>query len=123
MTRTVYQAVAKRWARGWELHIAGIGITQSWTLTDAEAMVRDYVAMLLHVEGDSFDVVVVPEVGADLDGRLRGIDEADAAVRAAQDRAAALRRQVAADLRSLGLSGREIAIVMKISPQRVSQLL
>lgn len=42
-----YQVTAKRWERGWELHIDGVGITQSRTVKDAEAMVRDY----LHLEG------------------------------------------------------------------------
>lgn len=123
MNRTVYEAIAKRWKGGWELHIADIGVTQSRTLTDAEAMVRDYVAMLLSVAEDSFDVLVTPEIGAALDDEIRSIDDADTAAREAQERAATLRREVAASLRSLGLSGREIAIVLRVSPQRVSQLL
>jgi hypothetical protein len=32
---------AKRWKRGWELHIDGIGVTQSRNLSGAEQMVRD----------------------------------------------------------------------------------
>lgn len=45
-----YVAAARRWACGWELHItddAGneVGVTQSRTLTTAERVVRDYLAL------------------------------------------------------------------------------
>jgi hypothetical protein len=42
-----YQVTAKRWEHGYELHIEGVGVTQSRTVKDAEAMIRDY----LHLEG------------------------------------------------------------------------
>ena len=41
----------------------------------------------------------------------------------AQKAAAALSRQAARKLADTGLSGREIAVVLRVSPQRVSQLL
>jgi predicted transcriptional regulator len=41
----------------------------------------------------------------------------------AQERAAVSTRRVARRLRSEGLTGREIAVVLRVSPQRVSQLL
>jgi hypothetical protein len=123
MTATTYETIAKRWKHGWELHIEGVGVTQSRTLLDAEPMVRDYVALLLDVPEDSFDVKVTPEIGAGVDGELIGLREADLEAEAAQERAAVQRRKVAHRLDSLGLSGREIAAVLKVSPQRVSQLL
>jgi hypothetical protein len=123
VTRKTYEAVAKRWKRGWELHIADVGVTQSRTLLDAEAMVRDYVAVLLGVDERSFDVRITPEIGAGVDGQIRDLRAADREAEAAQERAAAQRRHVARRLSSLGLSGREIAAVLRISPQRVSQLL
>lgn len=43
--KTTYTVIAKRWDRGWELHINGVGVTQSRALNDAEAMVRDYIAL------------------------------------------------------------------------------
>lgn len=63
VTRTVYEVTAKRWSGGWELHIADVGVTQSRTLDDAEAMVRDYIAVDLDVPEDSFDMVITPELG------------------------------------------------------------
>lgn len=41
---TIYQVVARPWEHGWELHIDGVGVTQSGSLADAERMVRDYIA-------------------------------------------------------------------------------
>ena len=55
MTKT-YEVLAKKWRRGWELHIAGVGVTQSRSLADAAKMARDYVASDLDVPEDSFDV-------------------------------------------------------------------
>lgn len=123
VTRTTYEVVAKRWKHGWELHIDSVGVTQSRTLLDAESMVRDYVAMLLDVPEDSFELKVTPEIGAGVDGELIGLRDADQELEAAKERAIAQRRKVARRLDSLGLSGREIAAVLKVSPQRVSQLL
>ena len=63
MTKPIYKVTAKRWSGGWELHIDGVGVTQSHTLDDAGIMARDYIAMDLDVQSDSFDVHIVPELG------------------------------------------------------------
>jgi hypothetical protein len=114
---------ARRWARGWELHIDGVGVTQSHSLSDAEEMVRDYIALDADVDPYSFDVVIVAEVGDGLDGDIadvrRAIREAEQAQVHAAERSRALVRQLAAK----GLSGKDTAKVLGVSPQRVSQLL
>jgi hypothetical protein len=61
--RKRYEAAARRWENGWELHIRGLGVTQSAALADAEAMTRDYVSTLLGLPEDSFDVTVLPPAG------------------------------------------------------------
>jgi hypothetical protein len=67
-----YHAVARPWAKGWELIIYTadpgkvqhkIGATRSRTLDGAEFMVRDYVSLLHDVPKDSFDVAVRGELG------------------------------------------------------------
>jgi hypothetical protein len=120
---TTYTVHAKRWKRGWELHIDGVGVTQSRTLHDAEAMVRDYIALDTGAAPNSFNVEILPEVGDGLDEETRAarlaVAEADRAQRAAATRS----REVARRLSTAGLSGREIAVVLRLSPQRVSQLL
>ncbi|WP_280689216.1 hypothetical protein [Kitasatospora sp. GAS204B] len=120
---TSYTVVAKRWRHGWELHIDGVGVTQSRTLLDAEHMARDYIALERDIPEDSFEVRVTPEIGAGVDGELVVLRAADDEATAAQQRASEKRRTIAAQLKALGLSGREIAAVLGITPQRVSQLL
>jgi hypothetical protein len=120
---TTYTVRAKRWARGWELHIDGVGVTQSHTLHDAEATARDYIMLDTDAPEGSFNVEIVPDIGGGLDEQTRAARAAVAEADQAQRRAAARSRQAARDLRQAGLSGRDIAAVLKVSPQRVSQLL
>jgi hypothetical protein len=56
-----YSVRARPWEHGWELHIDGLGVTQSDTLRDAGMMARDYIALDLDVPEDSFEVDVSPE--------------------------------------------------------------
>jgi hypothetical protein len=119
---TTYTVVAKRWRHGWELHIEGLGVTLSRNLAEAEAMARGYIALDLDIPEDSFDVRVMPEVGDGLDElikRTRG-EIADAA--RAQSRAAESSRALVQKLKLLGLSGKDTALVLGVTPQRVSQL-
>jgi hypothetical protein len=85
-------------------------------------MARDYLALGLGGEPEDFTVVITPE----LDGSLA--TEVEAARRAVRDAelaqrdAAARSRVVARRLKAAGLSGADIAAVLKVSAQRVSQL-
>lgn len=123
MTDT-YVVLAKRWKRGWELHVDGVGVTQTSTLSKAESVAREYIAFALDLEDEnSFEVDVVPQLDAELAEQVRS---ARADVREAeriQREAAAKQRDVARKLGTSGLSGREIATVLGLTPQRVSQLI
>ncbi len=121
MTKT-YEVVAKRWRRGWELHIAGVGVTQSRSLADAEEMARDYIASDLDIDEDSFDVRVTPEVGNGVDQKVEQTRGEISAAALAQTRAAESSRALVNELKELGLSGKDMAAVLGITPQRVSQL-
>jgi DNA-directed RNA polymerase specialized sigma subunit len=118
-----YEVKARHWKHGWELHIDGIGVTQSRSLAEAETMVRDYIETLTGVDASRAQVVVTPEVGDGLDEEARAAREAVAAADRATRTAAARSRRVARDLKQAGLSGRDIAAILKVSAQRVSQLL
>ena len=126
MTRETYTVRAKRWQNGWELHIDGprcIGVTQSRGLRSAERAARDYIALDLEVPEDSFDVAIEPEVGGFLGDLLK---DARTAIAAAQDAlivAADKSREAVAKLRADGMTQTEIAQVLRVSQQRVSQLL
>jgi hypothetical protein len=118
-----YSVTARRWRHGWELHIDGVGVTQSRGLGDAEAMVRDYIALEFDVPEDSFAVTITPEIGDGLDEDVR---EARADVQRAaeiQKAAAERARSVAHRLRAKGFTGQDVAKILGVSPQRVSQLL
>ena len=120
---TTYQVRAKRWAHGWELHIEGVGVTQSHTLHDAERMARDYIALDTGTDPGSFDIEITPEIGGELGEKTAAARQAVAAAEEARRAAAARSRDVAQELQNAGLSGRDIAAVLRVSPQRVSQLL
>jgi hypothetical protein len=60
---TTYVVRAKRWAHGWELHIDGVGVTQSHTLGGAEQMVRDYIETLTDRDVSDATVVIEPDLG------------------------------------------------------------
>ncbi|MDX6738188.1 hypothetical protein [Actinocorallia sp. A-T 12471] len=118
-----YTVRALRWERGWELHIDGVGVTQVHRLTEAEAAARDYIALELDVPADAFSVLIVPSVGDGLDEEMRAAREATAAAQSAAAEAARSTRTVAYKLKREGLTGKEIATILHVSPQRVSQLL
>lgn len=118
-----YHVRARRWEHGWQLHVDGVGVTQSRTLWDAEDMVRDLIARREELSEDEFAVAITPEIGGGLDEESRAAREAVSAANRAQRQAAAQSRAAARRLRQAGLSGRDIAKVLNVSPQRVSQLL
>ncbi|MGQ0575999.1 MAG: hypothetical protein ACT4RN_17590 [Pseudonocardia sp.] len=123
-----FVVAARRWARGWELHIvdehgAEVGVTQSRSLAGAEVMVRDYLALDHDADPDSFVVQVRADLDDDLVARVTAAREATQRAEQAQRDAAEQTRAVARALRDAGLSGADIAAVLGVSPQRVSQLL
>ena len=58
--------IARRWAKGWELHIDGVGVTQSHVLEDADFMARDHVSRVLDVAADAFNLETRAELGGQL---------------------------------------------------------
>lgn len=120
---STYTVRAKRWLHGWELHIDGVGVTQSRSLGDAERMARDYIETLTDHDATTDDIVITPEVGGGLDEAAQAARDAVAEASQATRDAAARSRQVARRLKEAGLSGRDIADILKVSAQRVSQLL
>ena len=54
-----FRVTAQRWARGWELHVENVGVTQSApNKADAEAMARDFIARERTLPLDAFRVVI-----------------------------------------------------------------
>ena len=116
-----YVTRARRWDRGWELHVDGFGVTQVGKLAKAEGQVRDFVATLTGRDTRN-DVV-------DLQVDLDGLDEEIRQVRKATEEAAAMQREAAAQtrlvvqkLRARGVPVGDIATLLGVSSGRVSQL-
>jgi hypothetical protein len=103
---STYNVRAKRWKHGWELHIDGVGVTQSRNLDGAEQMVRDYIETLTDRDTGDDAVVIHPEVGGGLDQAADAAREAIAEAEQALRAAAARSRQVTRQLKQEGLSGR-----------------
>lgn len=118
---STYTVRAVRWERGWELHIEGVGVTQSHGLRDAEAMIRDYLRLDDNKDWETADI----DLGVDLDGLEKDAEqvrEEIAALAEEQERVARHARHLAHRLRDAGLSGADASAVMQVSPQRYSQL-
>lgn len=127
MNRETYTVHAKRWENGWELHITGPndyeGVSQSHGRRSAASMARDYIALDLEIAPDSFDVKVIPEVGNFLSDLVK---DAKTALRVAQEKteeAAERSRNAAVAMRREGMTQQDIAAVLNVTQQRVSQLL
>ncbi len=120
---STYTVHANRWAQGWELHIDGVGVTQSRSLADAERMARDYVETFTDHDTSSDQVVILPVVGGGLDEAVQAARDAVAAADRERREAAVQVRQVVRNMSQAGLSGRDIAHLLNVSAQRVSQFL
>ncbi len=117
-----YRAEAVRWEKGWEVHIEGVGVTQSHSLAGTEQAARDYISSLYDLADNAdFEVTVTPRLGeiAELvqtaKAKRNEADEANSA-------AAAAVRLVAAKLLAKGLSTADAATVLGVTKGRVSQL-
>ena len=120
-----HQAVAtregKRW---WIVDVDGVGTTQARNLVEAREMARSLIAVMLDLPEDEIDVSVSvaldPQLQADVERARVAIIELESK----QREVAAASRKAARDLvEGAGLTGRDAAVVLGVSPQRVSQLL
>ncbi|QMU73052.1 hypothetical protein [Streptacidiphilus sp. P02-A3a] len=119
-----YAVRAKRAGRYWELHIDGVGVTQSRNLTnDADSMIRSYIHMMNDQAPETVDYKLTIEVGGDLDEEAAAAREAARIAEAAVAKAAASNRKAARRLVDAGLTGQDAAKVLGVSPTRVTQLL
>ena len=119
-----YTVHAKRAGKYWELHVDGVGVTQARNLQrDADEMIRHYVSMMTGEKVDTVTYNLLPEVGGSLDSEAAKARAAARDAEAALNISAKLNRKAARDLRAAGLSGRDAATVLGLTPQRVSQLI
>ena len=119
-----YAVEAKRWEHGWELHVEGVGVTQSKSLHSAASVAREYISLAEDISDEStIDVEIRPQIDNALGQEVIAARKAVQELGERQREVAALSRAAARDLAESGLSGADIAVVLDVSPQRVSQLL
>lgn len=114
-----YTVTAKRWAHGWELHVKGLGVTQTRSLALAERDATDYIESMTDKAPAS--VTVTPDL-EDKAAAVAALHEAQDKAQRAVQLAAKAQRNLIAELSGDGLSKNDIARVLDVSPQRISQL-
>lgn len=122
-----YMARVERDGRFWLVTVTGPDgfeqVTQARRLTEVEAMARDLVAIMNDVLPDSFGLDVAIILPPETEALLQEAREAQAQLAELQEHVGRLSRSAAHRLHDEGLSGAEVAKVLDVSPQRVSQLI
>ena len=103
-----------------ELH--GV-FSQAKRLDRVEYMARDAISLWLEVAPDSFDIVVKEVLDPSTEASIRAADRARRTAADAQHEASITLRSAARLLREQGLPQRDIGRLLKLSHQRVAQLL
>lgn len=121
---TEYLVRASREGRWWVLDVEGVGTTQARNLTEAHEMVLSLITLMEQVPADSVELTIVPDLGPELVDEVHQAKVASGELAHIQQRAANLSRRVVRRLvRDAGITGRDAAIILGVSPQRISQLL
>ncbi|GAB3670400.1 hypothetical protein [Saccharopolyspora tripterygii] len=122
MTKHEYTATATREGRWWVVDVGELGMTQGRSVAEARHMANDLAAAMLDVPITDVDVSVEFRVGGRLGAKVQEALEANLEAELAKSEAAINYRRVVSELKTDGLSGNDIAAVLGIAPQRVSQL-
>lgn len=123
MAVTTYRVTARRSGNWWALDVPDLPGVHSQTkrLDQAEAEVREAIAVMLDCEEDSFDIEIEPDLGGDLKAAMANLAEAKLLADAAADVARQeLRRTVV--VLTAALSQRDVGTLLGISFQRVHQI-
>lgn len=127
---TTYTAIASRDEGEWHVRIPRLGNhpeddlhTQARNLTEVELMARDLIALWLEVAKGSFDVDVKVELPAAVQKHLQGAAKLRDQAAKAQAEATDEYRAAARELKSDGLTVRDIGIALNVSYQRAYQLI
>jgi len=124
---TTYQVTATRDGDWWSLVATNVGgrevASQSRRLDQADAAIRDAIALVLDVDHNTFDVDITPQLE-----RIE-VSEETLEVLALRrelvelsDRAHRQTPAAVAELRAAGLTVRDVAQLLGVTPSRVSQI-
>ena len=125
MTRMLYHVDAYQDGKWWSLQVREMpnAISQVKSLDLADEWIREAINIVSDEPEDSFDVEIIPVVGEELEAALAEAREFAAEQDQFQQRMVWMYRSVMLDLSKLRTKGKDFAAILKVSPQRVSQLL
>ncbi|HWE87956.1 MAG TPA: hypothetical protein VG317_00670 [Pseudonocardiaceae bacterium] len=117
-----YSATSTREDGWWVVTVPGIGATQGRNTAEAQRMAVDLVSVMLEIPADevTVDIDFRPPGGLAEEVRRARTETKKAAE--AQRRAADLLRTAVRKLLEAGLSKQDAARILKVAPQRISQL-
>ena len=124
---TSYTVTATRDGNWWSLIAADVDgrevASQSRRLDQADAAIREAIALVLDVDQDSFDVDVVPTLDQ-IDVSDETIELLDLRRELARlgELSRRLTPQAVTELRAAGLTVRDVAELLGVTPSRVSQI-
>ena len=123
--RPTYTATAERTGQWWAITVPELhGVfSQARRLGGVEAMAREAIGLFLDIPADSFDVVVREKLDHATEQLVAESISARVDAANGQRVAAAKARIAATTLRGLGLPQRDIGRLLRLSHQRVAQLL
>lgn len=115
---------ASREGEWWFLEVAGVegGFSQARRLDQVDATIRDLLPLLLDIPAEEIELRVHVEWPADLQEASERANRARRQADEARDAATAEMQRVAAAAAEAGFTVRDVAELLDISPQRVSQL-
>ncbi len=117
-----FEAVASREGKWWVVDVDGVGATQGRTTTETQEMAEDLVTATLGISASEFVVDIVYRLPDDLALEFEEARQQQRIAEDAQRRAAAASRNLVQRVLAAGLSKRDAARVLGLSPQRISQL-
>lgn len=124
---TTYTVTATRDGNWWSLVATDVGgrevASQSRRLDQADAAIREAIALVLDVDEDSFEVAVVPSLEQiTVSEDTLELLELRRELSRLGERSRRLTPQAVAELRAAGLTVRDVAELLGVTPSRVSQI-
>ena len=119
-----YTAHATKEERWWIVRVDGVGVTQAKNLREAHVMAADLIEAVTGLHASKFEVSLNTKLAPMLKREVEQARKAIDALEIQQVETARKSRDVARRLvEAGGLSGADAAVVLGVSPQRVSQLM
>lgn len=117
-----FDAVATREGKWWVVKVDGVGTTQGRTTDEAEQMAIDLVAAMLEIDPSEVEVTIDFHLPGDGDKQVAEAREAHRKALLAMETAAAKIRSALSMVLATGITKKDAARLLRVSPQRVSQL-